>query len=66
MKRLNAGLSREEFESWYRHKIDSNADFTIGREYEDDRVFSAWAAWREQHRRFNEHTYLGQTEDWKK
>jgi hypothetical protein len=50
-------LCRGDFEAWYKHKVDSNADFQIGREYEDDRVYSGWAAWREQHRRFTASTH---------
>jgi len=34
--------SRDEFERFYCHKVDSAADFQC---YEDDCVYSGWAAW---------------------
>lgn len=38
--------SRDAFEAFYKDRLDSHPDFQIGREYEDDRVYAAWTAWR--------------------
>ena len=46
-------LDRGDFESWYRRNIDQDADFQVGREYEDECVYVGWCAWREMHSRFS-------------